>query len=140
MEIKPIRSDEDHDEALREIERLWGAESGTPEGDRLEVLVTLASAWEEQHYPMSPPDPVDAICFRLEQMGIPPRSKEFACLLGGRNRVSDILGRKRRLSLTMIRNLREAFGISADVLVQSYPLNPGRAKRPARPRKAAGAR
>lgn len=69
MEIKPIRSDADHDEALREIERLWGAAEGTAESDRLEVLVTLVEAYERTHHPIDPPDPIEAIRFRLEQQG-----------------------------------------------------------------------
>lgn len=140
MEIKPIRSEDDHDEALREIERLWGAEAGTPEGDRLEVLVTLVSAWEEKHCPMAPPDPIEAIRFRMEQMGLTTRSTNFVCLMGGRNRVSEILGRRRRLSLAMIRNLHDELGIPADVLIQSYPIKPQRAQHPAKRRKTVASR
>jgi HTH-type transcriptional regulator/antitoxin HigA len=70
MEIKPIRSEADHDDALREIERLWSAKEGTPEGDRLDVLTTLVEAYEEKHFPMDAPDPIEAIRFRLEQQGL----------------------------------------------------------------------
>ena len=70
MEIKPIRSDSDHEDALREIQRLWGAKEGTPMGDRLDVLTTLVEAYEDKHFPMEAPDPIDAIRFRLEQQGL----------------------------------------------------------------------
>jgi HTH-type transcriptional regulator/antitoxin HigA len=116
MEIKPIRSDSDHDAALREIEALWGAPVGSPEGDRLEVLVTLSDAWEHEHYPVLPPDPVEAIQFRLEQLGLDHRA--LVGIIGTRSRVFEIMHRKRPLTLTMIRALHERLGIPADVLIR----------------------
>jgi HTH-type transcriptional regulator / antitoxin HigA len=75
MEIKPIRTNADYDHALREIERLWGARQGTPDGDRMDVLATLVEAYEQKHFPIDPPDPIDAIRFRLEQQGLDPRAR-----------------------------------------------------------------
>jgi HTH-type transcriptional regulator/antitoxin HigA len=116
MEIKPIRSEEDHDAALREIEALWGAEPGTPEGDRLDVLVTLAEAWEREHHPIDPPDPIEAIKFRLEQEGLDPRA--LVGVIGNRSRVHEILNHRRPLTLAMIRRLSAQFDIPADVLIR----------------------
>src|SRR5277367_726505 len=116
MEIKPIRNDADHERALREIQRLWGAKEGTTEGDRLDVLVTLVDAYESEHFPMDPPDPIEAILFRLEQQGLDPSA--LVGVIGGRSRVYEVMHRKRALSLTMIRRLHERFGIPAEVLIQ----------------------
>lgn len=115
-EIRPIRSEEDYEAALAEIERLWGAKAGTPQGDRLDVLATLVEAYEAQHDPMDPPDPVEAIEFRMEQQGLSP--KDLENILGTRTRVSEVLSRKRDLSITMIRRLHEELGISAEVLIR----------------------
>ena len=99
-ELKPIRTKADYDEALSEVERLWGAKSGTPKGDRLDVLATLIDAYEAEHYPMGPPDPVEAIKFRMEQQGL--SRKDLEPLIGTRTRVAEILNRKRSLSIGMI--------------------------------------
>jgi HTH-type transcriptional regulator/antitoxin HigA len=122
MEIKPIRSHADHERALLEIQRLWGAKEGTAEGDRLDVLVTLVDAYETEHFPIDPPDPIEAIRFRLEQQGL-DRSALIG-VIGGRSRVYEVMNGKRALSLEMIRRLHERFGIPADVLIR-----PVRAKR-----------
>lgn len=116
MEIRPIRSDSEHDAVLREIENLWLAAPGTPEGDRLEILTLLAEAWEEQHHPIALPDPIEAIKFRLEQLGMDHRA--LIGVIGSRSRVSEVLNRKRPLSLEMIRKLHARFGIPAHVLIQ----------------------
>jgi HTH-type transcriptional regulator/antitoxin HigA len=115
-EIRPIRTAEDHEAALNEIERIWGAEQGTEEGDRLDVLATLVDAYEREVFPFLPPDPIDAILFRLDQMDLTRRDLEP--ILGSRGRVSEILNRQRGLSLAMIRKLNETFGIPLDILVQ----------------------
>src|SRR5215472_1164877 len=115
-EIKPIRTKRDYEAALKEIERLWGAKAGTPAGDRLDVLATLIEAYEAQHYPMDPPDPIEAIKFRMEQRGL--TRKDLEPLIGTRTRVAEVLNRKRSLSITMIRRLHESLGISADVLIR----------------------
>jgi len=115
-ELKPIRTKADYRNALAEVERLWGARSGTPEGDRLDVLATLIDAYEAQHYPMDPPDPIEAIRFRMEQQGL--TRKDLEPLIGTRARVAEVLNRKRSLSIDMIRRLHERLGISADVLIR----------------------
>src|SRR5713226_8719592 len=116
MEIKPIRTKSDYERALREIEHLWGAGKGTPKGDRLDVLATLVEAYEQKHFPIDPPDPIEAIRFRLEQQGLDQRA--LVGIIGGRSRVYEVMHRKRALSLEMIRRLNERFGIPADVLIR----------------------
>jgi HTH-type transcriptional regulator/antitoxin HigA len=115
-ELKPIRTQADHDAALAEIERLWGAASGTPDGDRLDVLATLIDAYEASRFPMDPPDPIEAIEFRMAQQGL--TRKDLEPILGSRTRVSEVLNRKRSLSIGMIRRLHDALGISADILIR----------------------
>lgn len=115
-ELKPIRTEADYENALEEIEELWGAKSGTPDGDRLDVLGTLVDAYEAQHYPMGLPDPIDAILFRMEQQGL--TRKDLEPILGSRGRVAEVLNRKRGLSIEMIRNLHEQLGIPAEILIQ----------------------
>ena len=115
-ELKPIRTKADYDGALSEVERLWGAKSGTPKGDRLDVLATLIDAYEAEHYPMEPPDPVEAIKFRMEQQGL--SRKDLEPLIGTRTRVAEILNRKRSLSIGMIRRIHDRLGISAEVLIR----------------------
>lgn len=115
MDIKPIRIEEDCEAALREIERLWGAEPGTPEGDRFEVLVILVEAYEDQHYEILPPDPIDAIEYYMESHDLDRR--ELEPYIGGSGRVSEVLNRKRPLTLRMIRKLHSGLGIPAEVLI-----------------------
>lgn len=115
-ELKPIRTEADYRQALIEVERLWGARSGTPEGDRLDVLATLIDAYEVAHYPMDPPDPIEAIKFRMEQQGL--SRKDLEPLIGTRTRVAEVLNRKRNLSIDMIRRLHDRLGISAEVLIR----------------------
>ena len=116
VEIKPIRTPADYDEALSDVARLWGARSGTRDGDRLDVLATLIDNYEAQHYPMDPPDPIEAIKFRMEQQGL--ERKDLEPLIGTRARVAEVMNRKRGLSIEMIRRLHETLGISADVLIR----------------------
>ncbi|MEX2035236.1 MAG: helix-turn-helix domain-containing protein [Xanthobacteraceae bacterium] len=116
-EIKPIRTRKDYEATLAEVERLWGAKLGTPEGDRLDVLATLIDAYEAAHYPMDPPDPIEAIKFRIEQQGL--TRKDLESMIGTRTRVAEVLNRKRSLSINMIRRLHAALGISADVLIRT---------------------
>lgn len=117
MEIKPIRSSADHDRALKEIKRLWNAAKGTPESDRLEVLVTLVEAYERTHHPIDLPDPIQAIRFRLEQQGLDHRA--LVGIIGNRTRVYEVLRGDRALSLAMIRRLHERFRIPAEVLIRA---------------------
>jgi HTH-type transcriptional regulator/antitoxin HigA len=114
--LKPIRSEADYERALGEVEALWGAKSGTSKGDRLDILATLIEAYESQHYPMDPPDPVEAIKFRMEQQGL--TRKDLEPIIGTRTRVAEVLNRKRSLSISMIRRLHARFGISAEVLIR----------------------
>jgi HTH-type transcriptional regulator/antitoxin HigA len=114
--VKPIRTAKDYEAALAEVERLWGAKLRTPEGDRLDVLATLIDAYEAAHDPMDPPDPIEAIKFRMEQQGLTRKALEP--LIGTRTRVAEVLNRKRSLSIGVIRRLHQALGISAEVLIR----------------------
>jgi len=116
MLIKPIKSEADHAAALREIERLWGADEGTAGGDRLEVLTTLVEAYEQAHFPIARPDPIEAIKFRLEQRGAD--QKALIGVIGNRTRVYEVLRRDRPLSLSMIRRLNQTLNIPAEVLIR----------------------
>ena len=115
-DVKPIRTERDYEAALREVERLWGAKAGTTEGDRLDVLATLIDAYEAAHFPFDPPDPIEAIRFRMEQQGL--TRKDLEPLIGTRTRVAEVLNRKRNLSIAMIRRLHQRLGISAEVLIR----------------------
>jgi HTH-type transcriptional regulator / antitoxin HigA len=114
-EVKPIRSKRDYERALAEVERLWGSRSGTPKGDRLDVLATLIEAYESRHFPIEAPDAIAAIEFRMEQQGL--TRKDLEEVIGSRGRIAEILSGKRPLSLTMIRNLNARLGIPAEVLI-----------------------
>lgn len=118
MNIRPIRSEADYRAALNEVERLWTSEPGTPEGDRVDVLSTLIEAHEARHHPIAAPDPIAAILFMMEQKGLARRDLEPA--IGSRGRVSEILNRKRPLTLPMVRALSVLLDLPMDVLVQEY--------------------
>src|SRR5947207_13451250 len=118
MKIRPIKSDTDYRAALKEIERLWDAKLGTAEADHVEVLSTLVEAYEAKHFPIPAPDPIAAIEFMMEQKGLTRRDLEPA--IGSRGRVSEILTRKRPLTLPMVRELSALLQIPAAVLVQPY--------------------
>ncbi|MCI5218184.1 MAG: transcriptional regulator [Candidatus Electrothrix sp. LOE2] len=120
MEIRPIKTETDYSKALKAVEKLMGAKRNTPEGDRLDVLATLIEAYEEKHHPVSPPDPVEAIIHQMESQGL--SRNDLIPFLGSRSRVSEILNRKRLLSINMIRKLQEGLGISAEILVKPYRL------------------
>jgi HTH-type transcriptional regulator / antitoxin HigA len=127
MDIRPIRTNADYERIFTEIEALWDAKAGTPENDRLEVLVTLVEAYEEKHFPMDPPDPIEAILFRLDQQGLD--ASALVGVIGSRSRVHEVLNRKRALSLEMIRRLHDQFGIPAEVLIR--PIHATRRRRAA---------
>lgn len=118
MDIRPIRTEADYQAALVEIERLFSAEPNTPEGDRLEVLVTLVEVYEARHYPVAAPDPVEAIQYYMESRGL--SRGDLEPYIGSRARVAEVLNRRRPLSLGMIRRLHIGLGIPAEVLVQPY--------------------
>jgi HTH-type transcriptional regulator/antitoxin HigA len=120
MDIRPIHTEAEYEAALAEIERLFDAAPHTPEGDRLEVLATLVEAYEEQHYSIPDPDPIEAITYHMESRGLCRRDLEP--YLGSRARVAEVLNRKRPLSLEMIRRLHTGLGIAAEILIQPYPL------------------
>ena len=115
MEIKPVKNMKDYNKALKEIDKLWNAKPNTPEGDMLEVLITLVEAYEGKKYKIEPPDPIEAIKFRMEQLGL--RQSDLADVLGGRNRVSEILNRKRNLTANMMRQLHKKFNVPAESLL-----------------------
>ncbi len=120
IDIRPIRTKADYRAALKQIERLWEAEPGTRDGDRVEVLVTLIEAYEAKHHAIPAPDPIAAIAFMMEQKGLSRRDLEPA--IGSRGRVSEVLTRKRPLTLPMVRALSRLLDIPAEVLVQPYAM------------------
>lgn len=114
--IRPIKTERDHRRVLAEIGRLMDARKNTPDGDRLEVLSTLAEAWEDEHHPIDAPDPIEAIRFAMERRGLSAR--DLQPLIGGSSRVAEVLNHRRHLTLPMIRRLHAALGIPADVLIR----------------------
>jgi len=115
MDIRPIRTKRDYARALRRIETLMDADPGSDEGDELEVLATLVDVYEEKHFPVGAVDPVEAILFRMDQQGL--ERKDLEPFIGSRHRVSEVLNRKRGLSLDMIRRLHAGLGIPLEVLI-----------------------
>ncbi|CDH44030.1 helix-turn-helix domain-containing protein [Candidatus Contendibacter odensensis] len=120
MDIKPIKTELDYQAALKEIEVLMDAYPETPEGDRLDVMTTLVEAFEAKHYPIEAPDPIEAILHRMEALGIDRRDLEK--MIGTRARVSEVLNRKRPLTISMIRRISDKMHISANVLIRPYRL------------------
>jgi HTH-type transcriptional regulator / antitoxin HigA len=117
MDIAPIKSNRDYRRVLKEIEGLMGARRNSADGDRLDVLVTLVEAWERKHYPLDLPDPIEAIKYHMEQGGLQPR--DLVPYIGSRNRVHEVLNRRRDLTLNMIRRLHEGLGIPAESLIKA---------------------
>ena len=118
MAIKPIKTKKDYQAALNRLEVIFDARPGTPEGDELEVLGILIDKYEQEYYPIGYPDPIEAIKFRMEQLGY--SQSDLAKVVGLKSRASEILSKKRKLTLEMIRQLHQALGIPTDVLIQSY--------------------
>ena len=116
MDIAPIKSNRDYRRVLKEIEGLMSARRNSADGDRLDILVTLVEAWERKHYPLDLPDPVEAIKYHMEQGGLQPR--DLIPYIGSRNRVHEVLNRRRELTLNMIRRLHEGLGIPAESLIR----------------------
>jgi HTH-type transcriptional regulator/antitoxin HigA len=116
MEIRPIKTDADYEATLKEIEGLMCAEADSPEGDRLDVLVTLVEAYERERYPIDFPDPIEAIKFRMDQQGL--SVEDLVPVIGRKNRVYEVLARKRPLTLRMIEGLHETFSIPAESLLK----------------------
>ncbi len=121
LEIHPIRNEADYRAALDEIERLFDAKINTPECDRLEILATLVEAYEQQNYPIAPPDPIEAILYYLESRGL--SWQDLESILGSRDDIVHILNRQQALPLEMIQRLHQQLGISAEVLIQTYALS-----------------
>jgi HTH-type transcriptional regulator/antitoxin HigA len=115
MDIRPIKTEADYERTLADIEQLWGAAENTPEGDTLDILLTLVEAYEKDHYPIDPPDPIEAIKFRMEQMEL--SRKDLEPYIGARGRVAEVLNRQRKLSLTMIRRLHTHLHIPLESLI-----------------------
>ena len=118
MTIKPVKTKKDYQAALDRLEVIFDAKPGTPEGDELEVLGILIDKYEQEHYPIEFPDPIEAIKFRMEQLGY--SQSDLAKVVGLKSRASEILSKKRKLTLEMIRQLHQALGIPTNVLIQSY--------------------
>ena len=118
MTIKPIKTKKDYQIALNRLEQIFDAKPGTKEGDELEVLGLLIDKYEQEHYPIEYPDPIEAIKFRMEQLGY--SQNDLAKVVGLKSRASEILNRRRKLSLDMIRQLHKSLGIPTDVLIQAY--------------------
>ena len=115
MEIKLIKTEQDYNEAIQRVESLWGAKKNSPEGDELDLLCTIVEAYEMKHFPILPPDPIDAIKFRMEQMNM--TKSDLAKYLGSQSRVSEILSRKRQLTLKMVKTLYKGLKIPAEILL-----------------------
>jgi len=115
MDIHPIRNERDHARALKRVEKLWGARPGSAAAEELEVLATLIDVYEAKHHPIDPPDPIDALVFRMEQMGL--SRADLVPIIGSRSRVSEVLNRRRELTIAMIARIRDKLGISADTLI-----------------------
>jgi len=115
MNIRPIKTEQDYYSAIKRIEELWGAKKDTPEGDEFDLLATLIESYEMKHYPIAPPDPIDAIKFRMEQMEL--TNADMVQYLGSQSRVSEILNRKRNLTLKMVRSLYKGLKIPAEILL-----------------------
>jgi HTH-type transcriptional regulator / antitoxin HigA len=118
MTIKPIKTKKDYLAAMNRLEVIFDAKPGSPDGDELEVLGILIDKYEQEHYPINFPDPIEAIKFRMEQMGY--TQSDLARVVGLKSRASEILSKKRKLTLEMIRQLHQSLGIPTDVLIQSY--------------------
>jgi len=118
MEIKPIKTENDYNQALERLDKIFDAKIGSPEGDELEVLGILIDQYENENFPIGLPDPIEAIKFRMEQMGY--NQTDLANIVGLKSRASEILNKKRKLSLEMIRQLHDKLNIPTDVLVQIY--------------------
>ncbi|OGU35310.1 MAG: transcriptional regulator [Ignavibacteria bacterium GWB2_35_6b] len=115
MNIKPIKTKRDYEAALKIIDELWEAKPNTQNGDMLDILTTLVEVYEQKHYPVPPPDPIEAIKFRIEQLGL--KQSDLAEAMGGKNRVSEVLNGKRSLTAAMMRELHKRFNIPAESLL-----------------------
>lgn len=120
MELKPIKTEKDYRKALERLDIIFDAPVNTKDGDEAEILSILIEKYEEEHYPIEAPDPIEAIKIRMEELNM--RQKDLVGIIGGKSRVSEILNRKKRLTVDMIRALEQKLRISASVLINNYPL------------------
>ncbi len=118
--MKILKTESEYEAALQRLNRVFGSDENTPEGDEAELLVLLIENYEQRHYPIGLPDPIDAIKIRMEDLDL--KQKDMIGILGGKSRVSEVLNRKKRLTVEMIRALSEKLGISASTLINDYPL------------------
>lgn len=118
MKLKPIKTEKDYELALKRLDKIFDAEPGTNQGDELEVLALIIEDYEDKKYPIDPPDPIEAIKFRMDQLGM--KQSDLAKIIGHKSRASEILNRKRKLTLNMIRKLNQRLNISTEVLVKEY--------------------
>lgn len=121
MRIKPIKSEQDYEKALERLEVIFDSAENTKEGDEADILSMLIDNYENQHYPIEAPDPIEAIKIRMEEMNL--KQKDLVGIIGGKSRVSEILNKKKRLTVDMIRELERVLHISASVLVNNYQLS-----------------
>ena len=121
MKIKPIKTEQQYFEALEQLELIFDAKENTPEGDEAEILSLLIDTFENKHYQIEAPDPIEAIRIRMEEMNL--KQKDMVEIIGSKSKTSEVLNRKKRLTLDMIRNLQEKLNLSASLLITTYPIN-----------------
>ncbi|MBM9576048.1 transcriptional regulator [Leptospira sp. 201903070] len=126
MEIKPIKSAKDHDLALKEIEKLWDSKKNTPEYDKLDILITLVDSYENKHFPIESPDPIEAIKSVMEEKNL--KNVDLGNWIGGRSRATEVLSKKRKLTLEMIRKINKNLGIPTEILIKDYKIKAGASK------------
>ena len=122
MEIKPIKSELDYQEALKRLREIFTAPIGSPESDEADILGLLVDEYEKKHYPIDPPDPIEAIKIRMEELQL--KQVDLIPEIGGKSRVSEILNRKRKLTVEMIRKLTHRLNLSAELLIRDYTMTP----------------
>ena len=118
MQLKPIKTKRDYQAAIKRLEKIFDARPNTIQGDELDILVLLIEKYEDKHFPIEAPDPIEAIKFRMEQMGY--KTKDLEKIIGNKSHTSEILNRKRKLSLSMIRKLHQELNIPTNILIQEY--------------------
>ena len=121
MNIKLIKTEADYQVALKRLEKIFDAQAGTPESDEADILGLMVDEYEKKHYPIEPPDPIEAIKIRMEELQL--RQVDLVDAIGGKNRVSEVLNRKRKLTIEMIRNLTKKLNLSPEILIKDYHLN-----------------
>ncbi|NCN11114.1 MAG: transcriptional regulator [Leptospira sp.] len=122
MDIKPIKNQKDYFDALNIIDKLWDSKKSSPDYDKLDILITLVEAYENKHFPIEDPDPIEALKSVMDDMNL--KSVDLGNLIGGRSRATEILNRKRKLTLDMIRKINQNLGIPTDILIKEYKTKP----------------